>query len=661
MNLAYPPSGISGPISLLPLIITISMVVFVLCALSYIRDKEFDDPAFIDLSEVLSPPVLFLCLVPFMAIFGTYLVNFHHNNIILMLMLAVIAIVALLIASDRLIPKNLYPLAVFIIALSLLYHRSLISMYLWGWDIHLELYNSNLVMEYLKWDMAIPGAVNAMLSIVMLAPIYSIICSMSITWIFKIFYPVLFAFVPLGLYRVFQKQTNDKIAFLSCFFFVSFFTFYTEMLALARQQIAELFLVLLVMLMVDKNTDKAKLSFLFIVFSISLAVSHYGLSYIYMFCLITVWLILLAGENQAVQRLMSNICSKFSSKRKRTDDNPVHLKMDRKISSTFVLIFVIFTMEWYMFVSSSSAFNAIVTIGDQVAGSIFADFLNPEAAQGLYIIIRETSSQLHSIAKYLHLLFQFFIFVGIATSILNYKKTKFEREYVAFSLLNFVICVGGIALPYFASALNTTRLYHITLIFLAPFCVIGGIAVFKVSCRIVNASWTDQHVRNSLKVLSVFLAIFLLFNSNWVYEVAKDNPNSATLSQNWVKEHGDAKTKAGFYSGYDPEQNIVSLNWLSRTVNKEDIKIYAGKVHPPQICGYGMIPIKCVRELSNTTNKIDAGAYVYLGYLNIVEGIVVSWETKSLKETFYYNTTEIYPLIKIINKIYTNSGSEIYC
>ena len=660
MNLVYPLSGIPGPISLLPLIITISMVVLVLCALSYIRDKEYDDPAFIDLDEVLSPPVLLLCLVPFMAIFGTYLVNFHHNNVLLMLMLAVIAIVALLVAFDRFIPNNLYPLAVFIIALSLLYHRSLISMYIWGWDIHIELYYSNLVMENFKWNMTIPGNVNSMLSVVMLAPIYSNICLMSITWVFKIFYPLLFAFVPLGLYQVFQKQTNDKIAFLSCFFFVSFFTFYTEMLALARQQIAELFLVLLVMLMVDKNIDKAKRSFLFIVFNISLAVSHYGLSYIYMFCLITVWLMLVADENRAVKRLMRKFCFKFSNKIKRTGGNPVHLKVDRKISLTFVLIFVTFAMAWYMFVSSSSVFNAIVKIGDQIAGSIFTDFLNPGAAQGLEIIIREASSPLHSIAKYLHLLFQFFIFVGIAKLILNYKKMDFEREYEAFSLLNFAICVGGIALPYFAGSLNTTRLYQITLIFLAPFCVIGGIAVFKASSRIVNVSWTDQHVKHSLKVLSVFLAIFLLFNSNWVYEVAKDNPNSATLSQNWVREHGDAKTKVGFYGGYDPEHNIVSLNWLSRTINKEDIKSYAGKVHLPQICGYGMIPIKRVRELSNTTNNIDAGAYVYLGYLNIVEGIVVGWGTKSLKETLYYNTTQIYPLLNIINKIYTNGGSEIY-
>jgi uncharacterized membrane protein len=156
MNIFYPYFGISGPISITPLIITISVVVLVLCILCYVRDKDFSDPSFIDAEEILSPPVLFLCLIPFLAVFGTYLVNFHHNNILLMLMIVVIALVVLLIAFDKFIPKNLYPLAVFIIAISLLYHGSLISMYLTGWDIHAEYYFHKLVEMNGFWARYIP-------------------------------------------------------------------------------------------------------------------------------------------------------------------------------------------------------------------------------------------------------------------------------------------------------------------------------------------------------------------------------------------------------------------------------------------------------------------------------------------------------------------------
>ena len=664
MNTVYPFFSISRPISFTPLIITISILVLILCIISYVRDRDYSNPSSIDVREILSPSILFLCLIPFLAIFGTYLVNFHHNNILLMFLIIMLALIVVLIAFDKFIPKNLYPLVVFIIAISLLYHRSLISMYIWGWDIHYELYLTNLVKMNSIWDPTMQGGCNAMLSLVMLAPIYSIISDMSITWVFKIIYPLLFSLVPLGLYRVFQKQTDDTIAFLSCLFFVSLFTFYGEMLALARQQIAELFLVLLILLMINKNMDKVKRSFLFIVFGISLAVSHYGLSYIYMFCLISAWLILVSGEDPWMQKLMNNFYSKFGRKREKPAGNPVPLKVDRTISSTFVLLFIVFTLAWYMYVSASSAFDSIVRIGDHIASSIFTDFLNPEAAQGWDILTRETVSPLHSVTKYIHLLSQFFIAIGALTLLLKRGETKFEREYAAFSLVNFVICLGGIALPFFASSLNTTRLYQITLIFLAPFCVIGGITVFRMISKVVKASWTDQIVRSSLRALSVFFAIFLLFNSGWVYEVAKDHPGSIALSQESIKVYGDAKEKMGFYNSYIPEQDVFSARWLSNNRNNV-YKIYSDdsvtSLKSNVLVSVGLVDCAKISVLTNTTSEIPVNSYVYLRYVNILDGIMGYRVPETLiKESGVYNTTEIYPLIENKNKIYSNGGSDTY-
>jgi uncharacterized membrane protein len=656
MNTVYPFLGISGPISITPLIITISILVLILCVLTYVRDKDFSNPSFIDIGDILSPPALFLCLIPFLAIFGTYLVNFQHNNTLLMALIVIIALIAVLIGFDKFIPRNLYPLAVLIIAISLLYHRSLISMYIIGWDIHTEYYLANLVEMNAMWDSTIPSTVNAMLSITMLAPIFSDICSMSLTWVFKTIYPLLFSLVPLGLYRIFQKQTDDKIAFLSIFFFMSMIRFYSPM---PRQNIAEFYLVLLILSMIDKNMNKIKKSSLFIIFGISLAVSHYGTSYIYMFCLITAWLILLLTENTEMQKLRNNLYSKFRGyKSEKVTGNPGSLKIkieDRTISSTFVLLFITFTLTWYMYVSSSLAFDAIVHIGDHIASSIFTDFLNPEAAQGLDIILRKAVSPLHSVTKYLHLLTQFFIAIGVLTLLLKHREMKFEKEYAAFSLVNFAICFGGIVVPYFASSLNTDRLYHITLIFLAPFCVIGCITFFRKIGRVVGVAWTNKDVSSMLKVLSVFFVIFLLFNTGFVYEVAKDNPGSISWSQESIKENGDANEKACFYSLYHPEQDVFSAKWLSKRRNHEK-KVYAiyndARVHPLE--SYGMIPTSETPVLTNTTKKIREGSYVYLHYLNVVEGIGTDWRERSI-----YNMTEIYPLIENKHKIYSNGGSEI--
>jgi uncharacterized membrane protein len=630
INMVYPFLGISGPVSAVPLVITICVVVLGLCYISYRRDKDFSDPSSIKAKEILSPPVLFLCLIPFLSIFGTYLVNVHHDNNLLMVLIVILAIVVVLIAFDKFIPNKLYPLAVFIVAISLLYHASLISMYLWGWDIQFECYLCNLVKMNSIWDPTIPRAYNAMLSIVMLAPIFSDICNMNVTWVFKIIYPMLFSLVSLGLYRAFQKQTDDKIAFLSVFFFISLLTFYSEMLALARQQIAELFLILLILLMIDKNMDRMKRAGLFMIIAFSLAVSHYGLSYIFMFSLVAV-------------------CGMFFLDRRRKNHDNITKAI---ITPRFVALYITFTLAWYIYVSSSSAFEAIVHIGDHIASSIFTDFLNPEAAEGAELIIWKTVSPLHEVTKYLHLISQFFIVIGIYTLLAKHKEMKFEKEYAAFSYVNFMICFAGIAVPFFASSLNTTRLYQITLIFLAPFCVIGGVAFFRMVDRVVKKPCTDQIVKSSLKVLSVFLVIFLLFSSGWVYEVAKDHPGSISLSQESIEIYGDDEAKNAFYAAYYLDGDISGVKWISKNRDDES-KIYGDYTRNRLVfASYGMMPDEYI--LTNTT-KVPDGSYIYLGYPNVRYGLMYGPDERQ-----YWNITDISSLLNNSSEIYNNGYAQVH-
>ena len=655
INVLYPYFGISKPISFAPLIITISVIILLLCILCYIRDKEFAEPVYIDTKEALSLPALFLCLIPLLAIVGTYLVNFHNTNIILMSLIVIIALTAILIGFDKFIPSNLYPLAVFTIALSLLYHTSLISMYIWGWDIHYELYLAKLTKMNSIWDPTMPDKCNAMLSIVMLPAIFSIISKIEITWVFKIIYPLFFSLVPLCLYRIFQKQMNDRVAFLSSFFFVSYGIFYLEMLELARQQIAELFFVLFILLMIDKNMDNMKRSLLFIVIGISLSVSHYGLSYIFMFSLIAVWLILIILENPDIQQWRDKIYSKYNeSKNVIILNNSRPPKINgRKISSAFVLFFITFTITWYMYVSKSSSFNTIVSIGNQITSSIFTEFLDPKSSSALNVIISKTVSPLHNILKYLHFISQFFISIGILTLLLKSKSSIFEKEYAAFSTVNYILCLATIALPFASSCLGTTRLYHITLFFLAPFCIIGGITVFKLISKAFKLTWTNQCVEISLRIISIFLAIFLLFNSGWIYEVAKDHPGSIALSQESVKNHGDSEDINIFYSAHYTDKDIAAVKWFSEN-HDNYTKVYADAPHLRILNSYGMIPQGYLHLLTNTLETRN-GSFIYLGYSNIHYGILYG----KMLEKNYWNITDISPLLEKQDKIYSNGDGDI--
>ena len=655
MNMVYPFFGISKPISITPLITTISVVVLCLCYASYKRDKNFSDPDFIEITEVLSPPVLFLCLIPFLAVLGTYLLNFYDDRRLLILLIIILAAISVSIGFDKIIQKKLYPLTVFITAISLLYHKSLVSMYLWGTDIHVEHHLCNLVMWDSYWDLTISGSINTMLSIVMLAPIFSDICNMPSVWVFKVIYPLIFALVPLGLYRVFQKQTDDKIAFLSCFFFMAAGPFYIIMLWVARQQIAELFFVLLILLMVTMDIDRVKRSFLLCIFGFSLVVSHYGVSYIYMFSIIFAWLILYLMENPAIQRSINGFRYKFNqywAAGYTIDPITSENMRNRTIGSAFVRLFVVFALTWYIYVSSSAVFNTIVNIGEQIINNI-ADMFKPEEVEALHMLFGVTVSPLHNVNKYLHILTQFFISIGIVALLLKHPGIKFEKEYSVLSLIFFSIFVASLVIPYTSVQLGATRAYLLFLFFLAPFCTIGCIVTFGVLSRVIRGSWKYQSTANPLKVLSVFLAILLLFNTGLVYEIANDVPEPTAISLNNTLKHPRLQFN---------EQEAYGAQWLANTAKKGSY-IYAGDFG--RLILYDFVRDRTnVRRFNNNTQWVPRNTYIYMGLLNVRfdEVVTVDVRAKGYSRTYpkLSNSTFYNEIVIHSDKIYDNVDAQVY-
>ncbi len=608
MNLFYPFIGISSPISTLSIVTTFSFIVCLLSITCYLKDSGAASGQFLqDLNLGSLTPLL---LLPFLSVFGTYLLNFYDINLVNLLLIVIISVIGFAILST----STSFSLAVFVVAISLLFHTSLVSMHLWGWDIHTEYYFANLVLSNSLWDPMISSNLNAVLSVVLLAPIFSCICNMDIVWVFKLVYPFLFSLAPLGLYQAYVKQTGDKIAFLSCYFFMSVFQFYTGMLQLARQEIAELFLALLILTIIDKNINRMAKKFFLIVFSISLIVSHYGLSYIYMFSLVLSWLII-----------------QLKSK-----------KIDSIINLTYVLFFIVFTLAWYMYVSGSSAFSTVVRLGDQIVSSISTEFLSPKTSQALDIVV-STYSPMREVTKVLHMVTQFFIVVGIFAILLKHEKIKFEEEYIAFSLVNFAICLAGIVLPYFSSAFNTSRLYHITLFFLAPFCVIGGIVILETLYMIAGRPWSERSNKISLKILSIFLGIFLLFNSGFVYEVVKDNPTSISLNNTIDNPRFN-------------NQEILGAKWVVNSTTDQST-IYGdefGRLLLHEFA-YGR-----VRIFWGETTVVPPDAYIYFRSLNVNGKIMKSKIERPYLYINIYNSTFFNNIIVKKSRIYANYGSEIY-
>ena len=617
MNIVYPFIGINDPISFLPLIITVSLFVIILIFLSYLVDQRENDTGLINMGNLFSPSVLLLCSFPFLVILSTYALNHYNNNILQMTMMLIIALFPLV--ALKWVPKKLFPLMIFVTSISILLHTTLISPYIWGADINTEYYLSSLVMKGGSWSSTIESNVNAMLSIVMLAPIFSILSNISLNWCFKVVYPFFFSLVPLSLFVLYKKMTTSKIAMLACFFFVFVNAYFTTMPSSARQEIAELFLVLIIMLMITDNIKGRTRSFLLVIFGLSLVISHYGLAYIFLIILILAYLF------------------KFiNSKLEKSNFNDYRL-----LNNLYPLLLLVFALAWFMYISGSSIFIDGVMIGHGIIDSV-TDILDPTKSQGLAVITGQMPF-LQSIERYLYIICEIFIALGILD--LYRSKWNFNEEYKYLAMGSFSILIMGIVLPIFAGALNTDRLFHINSIFLSIFLVIGFlniVIVLNMIGKIFSQSLLKLDIRKSLYVLASLLMIFFLFNGAFLYQIF-DQPKIGRFALD---------NNMDFLSVTN--QELQSINWISNSHDPK-FKIYADVNKAAIING----------KVNDTQEMIDpqmaykyadydlTKSYVFLGRLNIKNNeLYVHGLSGELKYIPLFS-------LERFNKIYDNGESWI--
>jgi len=640
INFLYPLLGVSKPISEFPLIISFAIIIFTLISLCYLRDKDYLVSFSIDTREVFSSFVIFLLMLPFMVIIGTYLVNFHNNNLLLLIFLVTTSIIPILVAFN-IISKKVFPVIIWIVAISLLFHNSLISPYIIDYDNHLEYYLANLVISESSWNTTIPINTNAMLSIVMLPPIFSIVSDVSLEFIFKILYPFIFSLVPLGLYKAFRSTfNNDEVAFFSCFFLVSIAPFFTEMLGMARQQIACFFLLLFILIIVDKQMVGVKKALLLVIFSFSLVVSHYGVSYIIMFSLPPVFLLLTLKS--------------ASSKINKSGETKTPI-----ITPIFISLYVALAITWYMNFSQASSFNTIVRLGYHIISSL-SEMFSPSTAGGLeYLTMKFPLTQ--QISRIFYLTYNFFITVAILSLVYS---RKLNEEYNVFSVISFGWLLASIFIPYIAhgrASLGLTRLYIIMLFFLAPFCILGGIMIMEYFLTRVNVSKRQAHSA-FLKLFSISIAIFLLLNTGFISEtVIKDFRSSPSISAGSIIKNGSISEKNIFYGLYPMEQDVYSAKWLSQN-KKESSIIYADSRAVYNVLNsYGMMgrpELNSNLHVLGNGTRILGDAYIYLRYFNNVYHVI----SGGLSPDLWWNFTEVFTLDPdtTANKIYSNGGSVIY-
>jgi len=638
VNELYPLLGISEPLSILPLVVTIGSIVLIMSFLHYKRCVS---------APSLSPPstktvlrCLLVIAVPVLAFLGASLIN---SAILLLTILAIVTLVVATIFLRRVTPFELYPFVLLAIATSLLFHKEFISQYLIGYDVFGEIYVFRLTNINSLWSAALSTPAqallnyNAMLSVTILPTIYSNLLNIQGEWIFKIVHLLLFSLVPISLYRTYNQRFGKSVAFLSVFYFILFPTFYG--LTSRRQMIAELFFALSIFLIIDNSIESRKRQTLLVIFGAALVVSHYSISYIYLLYIFLTWLSMSLVEKHWFTRW--------------------NLKSRRAISGGLVLLFFVMTFSWYIYVSFSPAMTFFDFI-TKISNSLFLDFLNPETRGAVSEMINPDFASLSSLQLVdfvINKFSYFFILIGVVCLFKNYREKGSDWEYGLIALPSAFTVLALIVVPHLASAFKADRFYHVTLFYLAPVCILGGEAFFRWGLRPFTCAHRKPcknitHIPTlNLRLMCLFLVAIFLFKVGFIYEIARDVPISTSISFNRMETSNDHQIKALFYNEYVPEQDVFSALWLSKMAVK-DGKVYADQVAAQHVLtAYGMIVPQWKHYLSNSTT-IDVEAYIYLRYLNVM-GI-------SLSQGNEIELTSFSHILNDANKIYSNGNSEIY-
>ena len=494
-----------------------------------------------DYEFLFNPLTLFFLLIPFISIFGTFLMNFYSINVLQLLIILLIGLFSLFFYR---VPSKLYPFAIFSISISLLFHTSLISNYVHGWDIQLAYRFSEATTLNNYWDYSQSNPYNSLLAFPVLSTIYSKLCDINIHWVYKIIYSFLFSLAPLGLFYIYKSVVDsfdDEKALLSTLVFIFYYQFNSDIVD--KQKIAEMFFIFLLMLIIAKKINPPTKSLLVILFSFALIQSHYGLSFILIFGFIFSYLLLLMIQKSKTQK-------------------------NYLITSTHITLFIVMSFLWYSYISSGYVFGSLVRTLEYTFNAILGTLNHQIEPRTGMAIISGLTNILYELNTLLFLLLSFWILLGVlqSTYILFKKLYLPEKKFEEYTFLPVFFLLLLIISFFVSGNLGVDRVYQISLVMLAPFSLIGFQFCFDRIRQIPSFFEKSKSYDSlfSMNIFSLFLIILFLFNSGYMYYA-----NNMHISANFAID------KYSEYAAYtDSEMNgALWLESHSSQLSDENISV----------------------------------------------------------------------------------------
>jgi len=533
---------------------------------------------------------------------------------------------------------RIFILLVWSLSLSLILSSTLASDYLSGYDVHQEYFLALQTSINGLWSIQQNVPYSSLLSITVLPAMINIVSALSMLQIFKFVVPLAYSLVPLILYRIARKILAPGAAFISVFLFMSYDAFYVHMLALARQETAEILLVVLILVTLSPaiiRSISGRLSIALL--TIGLVTSHYSIAYIYLVFLV------------------------FSFMTSRI--------WRRTVGLTMLMITSVTAMSWYAFVAGGSGMVVLSSSVSFVINNMKMDFFNPsfrpvEVLQAVGFV--SVSGILTEMNRWTQILVQLCLLLGFFVLIRKTKKSPSERQMLPLMSVGIVLIGSAALLPGFAAQLTISRIYHITLLFASTCFVYGAdrvqLTLSSIPSWIKNLGIVATRPRGPTRtqvLASTVLFLYFLFLAGWFSAVTSAVPASFVLDHGRLASSSDPAVSVLYYDYFTVLSDISGASWI-HLYQVNGRPVCADLLAKPHVLmSYGKslflgsgnyLPDECAFSLS----------YVYLSEFNNNYGLGYTWSNTPGVELGSFPISAILPKLSSMNRIYSNGGATIY-
>lgn len=618
--------GYTSPLSTVFITFSLGLALIVLAVVAYLTNRgAFSSSTFHLALNTRSKLCLLLpSLFLLMSIIGTRMINSSGNNTVLMVFLFLIpvAIIVIVLQRHRISPDT-YPVAIVLIAFSLLSMFWLRSEHILGHDVHLEYYFFQKTLQAQYWSIFEYGTLNSCLSISLLPTLYqSMLDVNSQEQLFKGLYTVISSFTPLVVYITSKKYLGEANAFLAALFF-SFGALFLASPGIPRFSTAVFFFAFSIMVLFTDNIPLIKRRGLLIIFITATIISHYATAYIFLFIVIFVTF--------AAFILRKNIPS-------------------GRMTIISVILFFVLIFFWYSHVTEAPFISGVSFIRQAII-NLGNFFIIETRSQEAMTVFGGGGMKENPFLSWIHFAVTWVCFFIIAWGVIgtllkrrNYLlypqheksalptlQARFDSEYFLLAIACCGLAVAILVLPRVSIGYETQRVYTQVVVVLSTFFIMGSVMLAQ------RWRW-----RANLLILMVLIPYFL-FNTGALYELFGFHDKT------WLLSAESSACRSEFVYN----QESLTAKWLEENRDASEIYVFdAGS--SSKLYSQGGIPSRQITHYPAYQDKIYiADGYFFLSRNNVVYG-------DYYMNNRFFSLSPYSEILESRNKLYANGVSEIY-